>query len=254
MSTTITNMMNPWSDAKILHKKSTSSTMIDARKLVDNGVVSGTVIHADYQSKGEGRFDNRVWLSEKGKNLLATLILDAGALAFPISMLPLTIGLAVSSCIEEVYSVRTLVKWPNDVLANGRKVAGILCESYRSMLLVGVGINCNQRTFPATLANKATSLSLVTGTDIEVTGLLEALLTVVSRLVTEKYPHEALQSRLAFDGEMVKVMIGIPDTDSRSVVEGILEGIDTEGRLVLRNPTTKEVTKILSGEIIEAIR
>ncbi len=245
-----TNMMNPWTGAKILFKKNTSSTMADARKLVDNGIHSGTVIHTDFQGKGVGRFKDRKWISEKGKNLLATLILDAGALAFPISLLPLAVGLAVSRAIEKTVGVRALVKWPNDVLVNGKKCAGILCESYRAMVLVGMGVNCNQTDFPASIADTATSLCAVTGAEVDVSDFLETLLASIAHVITEKYPHEALQERLAFEGSIVKVMTGLPGTDSSNVLEGILEGIDTEGRLVLRDQDCKTVTKIVSGEII----
>ena len=145
------------------HKAVTTSTNLDARE-----GAPGDVFTADEQTAGRGRLDHR-WLSPPGKNLMMSAVFDVkGFDSERISTFPLIVGLAVREAI--MYFVppnppAVLLKWPNDVLADGRKIAGILCERTGDRVIAGIGLNVNQTEFDEEIAARATSLALLRGED-----------------------------------------------------------------------------------------
>ena len=115
--------------------------------LAERGVPAGTVIRAGFQSRGRGRIPGRVWSADAGGNLLFTLILSTRAFPFPVTRIPLLCGLALCRYFSTVFRLEPLIKWPNDVLIDEKKVSGILCEARGERILIGIGINCNQSSF-----------------------------------------------------------------------------------------------------------
>ena len=167
---------------KIHHKAETASTNVDAR-----GGSHGDVFTADFQTAGRGRLDHK-WLSPPKTNLMMSVVLSVEGLAPDhVSTLPLVIGLSVCKAIYSLLSLRHLcapfaainevlatkgaqrghreifLKWPNDVLVDGRKIAGILCERNGDNVIAGIGINVNQTEFSPEIAERATSLQVVCG-------------------------------------------------------------------------------------------
>lgn len=147
---------------QIHQKAETASTNLDAR-----GGEHGDVFVADFQTAGRGRLDHK-WLSPPGANLMMSAVLSVADLSCEaVSTLPLVVGLAVVRAVRALLPptvARTvLLKWPNDVLIGGRKVAGILCERDRDRVIVGIGVNVKQREFPPEIAEKAISLGAVPG-------------------------------------------------------------------------------------------
>lgn len=123
----------------ILHKEETESTMDDARAAVEAGRGHGTVCSADRQRRGRGRMPGRRW--ENGEAaILFTLILrrDSVSSAYPLTQL---LALALCRRLEGAYGVPVRIKWPNDVLADSRKIAGILVETQGEFYLAGIGLN-----------------------------------------------------------------------------------------------------------------
>ena len=139
---------------RIHHKPRTGSTNIDAR----NGI-PGDVFTADFQTAGRGRLDHK-WLSPTGANLAMSVVLPVvGLTPEHVATLPLVAGLAVVRAISHIAPSSTpMLKWPNDVLIDGRKVCGILCERNGDCVIVGIGINVKIQKFPAEIADCATSL------------------------------------------------------------------------------------------------
>jgi len=145
-------------DWKVQHRAETESTNLDART-----GASGDVFTADYQTAGRGRLDHK-WLSPPGTNLMMSVVLSVEGLPpEQVVTLPLVAGLAVCRAVSP--AVRPSLKWPNDVLVEGRKLAGILCERVDDRVIVGIGVNVAQRQFPAEIADRATSLALCCGTN-----------------------------------------------------------------------------------------
>ena len=149
---------------RIHHKAETASTNLDARA---GG--HGDVFAADFQAAGRGRLDHK-WLSPPGTNLMMSAVLLVADLAPDhVATLPLVAGLAVVKAVSQMLArgqdVRretqdVKLKWPNDVLVDGKKIAGILCERHGDNVIVGIGVNVGQTEFDKEIADRATSLAL----------------------------------------------------------------------------------------------
>ena len=142
----------------IRHKAVTESTNLDARE-----GKPGDVFTADEQTAGRGRL-NHTWLSQPGKNLMMSVVLDvSGIVPQEVATLPLVVGLAAATATSLLLLRQTWIKWPNDVMIYGRKLAGVLCERHGDSVIAGVGINVNQRSFAPEIALRATSLLQIDG-------------------------------------------------------------------------------------------
>ena len=149
------------------------STMTRAAELARSGCPSGTVVAARAQTAGMGRL-GRSWDSRPG-GLYFTIVLRPRLEPAQVPLVTLALGLAVADTLQTFAGIAVDLRWPNDVLAGGRKLAGILAQFQDGALLAGVGINVNQREFPPELASLATSLALETGSEQNPEFLLPAL-------------------------------------------------------------------------------
>ena len=169
---------------KVIYYPRLTSTMEVAKREARRGAVEGTVVIAGEQTAGKGRL-RRVWLSPKGS--LALSIILYPSLVYLPSLIMLA-SLAVVRSIEAVTGLKSQVKWPNDVLVNGRKVCGILIESdvrgdIVAYAIIGIGVNVNLRLsdFPEILP-LATSLSEELGGDVSLLSLIRRLLIEIEGL------------------------------------------------------------------------
>ena len=161
----------PW---RITHFAETASTNLLAR-----GGAPGDVFTASYQTAGRGRLDHR-WLSPPGENLMMSAVIDVSGLEpQDAATLPLAVGLAVAEALRPLAGPLAL-KWPNDILSSGRKLAGILCERAGAGAIAGIGVNVRQTRFPPAIAGRATSLALLGG-DASVEAVRDAILAVLSQ-------------------------------------------------------------------------
>ncbi len=217
---------------------STTSTMDEARalsRLSDYGIVM-----AGSQSSGRGRLADRSWVSAPGSSLLATLWFPAGA--FGPAPLPMIAGIAVARAVRAWAagepgasslaggSGRLALKWPNDVLLGGRKLAGILCEGAAGTVYAGIGVNCRQASFEGGYRTRPTSLYLATGRSPEPLPLARHLARAFEDLraapLAWKSEYEEL---LAWKGRRVAFREGL-DGPGR---ETLLVGIADDGALLL---------------------
>ena len=130
---------------------------------------------ADYQSKGKGRND-RVWNSNPCENLMFSFLLKNEELLKQSNIISLLVAAEISKLLEECGIKNVSIKWPNDVLVGDKKVCGILAEGQLpDYLVVGAGLNVNQKEFPEGLRRPATSLSLELKRDIDIEELKERL-------------------------------------------------------------------------------
>jgi BirA family biotin operon repressor/biotin-[acetyl-CoA-carboxylase] ligase len=136
----------------------TDSTMLDAMLASVHCCMSGTVYRADFQSSGMGRIGGRFWSAESGKNLLCTRII-----AYPNPVYAgctgLILALSVSDLLKKWFNIDAYIKWPNDVIIQNKKIAGILGQKSNNYLLLGLGLNIHQIVFPDELQN-STSLAI----------------------------------------------------------------------------------------------
>jgi BirA family biotin operon repressor/biotin-[acetyl-CoA-carboxylase] ligase len=231
----------------------TGSTNDDAREAASRGAPHGAVFIADAQTGGRGR-GGHVWHSPPGENLYMSVLLRPRMEATALVSIPLTIGAAVAEIIEELAGSnpdvpRIALKWPNDVLAARRKVAGILVEGQfrgteMTSLVVGIGINVRTANFPDAIAAHATSLHLLGGVDLDRSALAAALLCRIERAVRDferagLTPFlDAIRHRDALLGADVEA----------GGTRGTAAGIDSEGRLLIRDAAGRE-HRVESGTV-----
>ena len=214
-----------------LHLRRTDSTNERARALAAAGAPHGTLVTTDEQTAGRGR-QGRNWVAAPGRALLGSLVLRE----WP-ELLPLAAGLAVAETVGE----KAKVKWPNDVLVDGRKVAGILVEGrpQAGWMVLGVGMNVAVRIgdLPAELRHRAGTLGLdPTATE----PVLERLLETMQRRLSAGHNATlaAFRARDALAGREVRWAEG----------RGRARGIDDAGRLVVQTADQQAVT-LAAGEV-----
>ena len=166
---------------------STNSYLKNSYKLLDDF----TFASADYQSHGKGRED-RVWQSNSGENLMFSFLTKNEGLLKKSTILSILTAVEVSKEIEKYGIDNVSIKWPNDILINDEKVCGILLEGQvPEYLVIGVGLNVNQREFSSGLRRPATSLSLSLKEDVDIEDLRSRLFSNIvnnfSNLKTEDY-------------------------------------------------------------------
>jgi BirA family transcriptional regulator, biotin operon repressor / biotin---[acetyl-CoA-carboxylase] ligase len=161
----------------------TDSTMVDAARLAAAGCPQGTVVVAEEQTAGQGRH-GRSWHSEKGAGLYVSIVLRPQLPAGSILTLTLALGLAAQEAILHATGIACDLKWPNDILAGGKKCAGILAHRTGDAVITGIGINVNQETLPADIRGLATSLRVLSGRVQSREDLLVHLLLSVDKYAT----------------------------------------------------------------------
>jgi BirA family biotin operon repressor/biotin-[acetyl-CoA-carboxylase] ligase len=234
--------------APIVRLESVDSTQTVAFGLAERGAVDRTVVVADRQVAGRGR-RGRVWQAPAGTSLLASILVRPALPGARLATFSPTTAVATAEALERVAPVAARVKWPNDVLVGGRKIAGILLESRPlagpAALVIGVGVNLGQREFPPELTGRATSVALETGRAVDRETMLAALLEA----------FDAWRARLEGEGfgPVRERWRQLSDTVGRRVsvdgVSGTAVDLDADGALLVDVGGT--VTRVIAGEIAE---
>lgn len=232
---------------EILVFEETSSTNDVAANLGRHGHQGGLAIFAERQTAGRGRFGRR-WVSAGHEGLWFSLLLRPEVPLAEWTRLTTWAGVAVAAAV----GAAARIKWPNDVLLDGRKVAGILIESStdtagRPFAIVGIGVNVNQTEFPAELADRATSLRLHSGKVIDRADLAVRILGELERRVAAlngDFPAILAETkcRSAVLGQWVQLHSGT------EIFEGIAEDFDPDGNIRIRLDTG-ELRRMNAGEI-----
>lgn len=237
--------------SKIYTFDTIDSTNNCARALAGCWADEGTVIIAEQQTAGRGRL-GRSWEANPNENLTFSIILRPRMPAEAINLLPLSVSVAVAQAVEQVTGVRLECKWPNDLLANKKKVAGILLEGSFSgssveWIVIGIGINVNQTIFPGDLAQKATSLKLATNSDIDRTVLFRSILESLERYYrtgTDSGFQSILPDWIA-RSTMIDKNISL--MENGKVVTGVVKGLSRDGGLILRTEGTERT--LFAGDV-----
>jgi len=249
---------NPFFGAACHLVPETDSTMDEARRLADAGWPEGTVIAADSQTAGRGRFRDRAWITEPGRDLAFTIILPAAACR--TEGLPLRAGLALHRAVQDyagLSGARVLrelsIKWPNDLLSEGRKVAGILCEASGGRCYLGVGVNCG-RPAGRGFRTKASGLAEELGAPVDRFRLLGLFLARLAETLTEEAWPAEVSRRLWLLGRRARFRTGLsdPGTPGARTLEGRVSGVSPRGELILE--TACGAVSLASGELSRAGR
>lgn len=156
-----------WVAKEVLYFDTIDSTNTKAQELAEKGYPSGTLVVADKQEAGKGR-RGRSWVSPSGTGIFMTLMIKPDINPNNASMLTLVAALAVAKAITSVTGEEAMIKWPNDIVVNGKKVCGILTEmnaqfDYINHIVVGIGINVHNESFPEEISQMASSLMIEAG-------------------------------------------------------------------------------------------
>lgn len=212
----------------------TGSTMTEASRLAEAGASSGTVIGAEEQTAGQGRH-GRSWYSEPGAGMYVSIILRRKFTPVTLPLVTLALGLAVNEAILKTTDIACDLRWPNDLLLESKKCAGILAQLEGSAIIAGIGINVNHSQFPLELEGIATSLRISSGRVHSRERLLLELLASVDTYcaMLEKEGRgpviEAFTRASSFvSGRRVSV-----DQDG-SQLRGTTAGLNESGFLILR--------------------
>ena len=241
-----------WAGCEIYCFDSIDSTNTKAKELAEAGHPSGTLVVADQQTLGRGR-RGRSWESPAGTGIFMTLMLKPDINPNNASMLTLVAAMATARAITEVTGEAAQIKWPNDIVMNGKKVVGILTEmsaqfDYINHIVVGIGINVHNEEFPEEIAKTASSLLLECGHRIHRASLIEAFLEEFERLhavYLETEDMSGLQkeydSLLVNRGRQVRVL------DPKEPFEGKAMGITKKGELIVDTWESRKL--VSSGEV-----
>ncbi len=239
----------------IISYAQTSSTNDIAMDLAADGMQEGTLVVAEGQTSGRGRRKRR-WISPVGTSILASLILRPPIAAHEAHIVTLISAAAVAQAIRSITQLPALIKWPNDVIINHKKVSGVLTEMRTeagrvSFLVVGIGVTVNipRDRFPAEIVEVATSLSAELGRDVSRIALLqEVLRQLENRYVKlKKRENGALiaewKNLSATTGRQVSISL------PRRIIRGHALDIDEAGALLIR-VNTGQIQRITADEAI----
>jgi len=241
---------SPWrSNIRVV--ETTGSTNADLLAAAAQGVPERTILVAEHQTAGRGRLQ-RIWSNNPGRDLIFSLLLRPRLDLQVLPSITLAVGLAVQMLIAEKVAAPVGLKWPNDVLAAGKKISGILCETILTdvpMVVVGIGINVNtlRHQLPEELRETATSLQILTETVFDRGQLLVNLLSYTEHFYRRWMEEREMvfrewEKKSAIRGKTLTIVEG--DT----IFQARAEGLDEWGRLAVDVDGRRRV--VGSGEII----
>jgi BirA family transcriptional regulator, biotin operon repressor / biotin---[acetyl-CoA-carboxylase] ligase len=240
---------------RIVHYFRADSTNTVATQLAAEGAPHGTVVVAEEQTAGRGRF-GRSWYSEKSSGIYASVILRPALSPASAPAITLMAGLAAHRALSSVTGLRFDICWPNDLLVNGRKVCGILTEMSAELdrlhsVVLGIGINVNHREMPSDLKSVATSLRIEARKTFSRANILVALLKELERQYhvllaagSAAIARDWAAASSFAEGKRVRVIVSAGDYSATTA------GLEPTGALRLRRDDG-EVISLVSGEIVE---
>lgn len=240
----------------IYYKAEMDSTNNKAKELAREGAKEGTLVIADCQTGGKGRL-GRSWESPAGTGIWMSLILRPKILPQYASQLTLIAGLGMCEAIQEVTGLEAKIKWPNDIVVNGRKVCGILTEMHAEMeginyIVVGIGANVNMQIFPDDLPH-ATSLLLEGGQEYSRKAIIQSFLKKFEVDYNQYKQIPSLESmRARYEKQCItlhrkiKLLKKVEGSVTEVVAQAI--GITNEGALKVRYED-QTMEEVVSGEV-----
>jgi BirA family biotin operon repressor/biotin-[acetyl-CoA-carboxylase] ligase len=227
------------------------STNNCARALAGCWADEGTVVLAEEQTAGKGR-QGRSWYTNPQENLTFSVILRPKLPPDALNLLPLLTAVAIAEAIEAETGLRVQCKWPNDILVNGKKASGILIEGSVKgdaveYVVLGIGINVNQTTFPADIAHRATSLRTETGQPLDRVKLLQAVLRALdSRYrAVMKSGFQSILPEWISRSAMMERQITVSENGNQ--FSGVVKGLAPDGALIVTSAGTERT--LYAGDV-----
>lgn len=242
-----------WAGAELHFYQTTTSTNLLAKQAGEEGAPHGTLFVADEQTAGRGR-RGRSWQSPPGTNIYFTILLRPQIAPEQASMLTLVMAHSVAGAIRRLTGMEAGIKWPNDVLLDGKKTCGILTEmslerEYIHYVVCGVGINVAPQDFPEEIREHATSVEMAYGQAVSKGALLQYVMEELERdydafmTVGDLTPlQDSYNSLLVNRDHQVRVL------DPKGEWEGTARGINARGELLVEKPDGT-VAEVYAGEV-----
>lgn len=236
---------------KVYTFQTIDSTNSCARTLAACWAEEGTVVIAEEQTAGRGRL-GRSWHAAPGENLTFSLILRPSIPPDRMGLLSLLIAAGIARGIEESTGLRVFCKWPNDLLYGGKKLAGILLEGSFAgdrvdHVVVGIGLNVNQREFPPEIAPRATSLARELNAPLDRIGLYKSLLKSLEDeyLAGNAEAYTSTVQRWLAYAPVIGRTISV--SHQGEVLHGRVRGVNPDGSLLVANHTGDHT--FLAGDV-----
>lgn len=229
----------------VWHHDKIGSTNDEARRMAAEGAPHGTVVHADEQTAGRGRMSH-TWFSPPG-NLYVSILLRTGVPAGRTAELSFLASLAVADTVEALLprNTRAMLKWPNDVLISGAKIAGILLEQVDDATIMGIGVNVLEA--PSNAAYKTTTI-VANGGIASVDGARDILLERLGGHLEVWREHGFAPVRVQWLERSYPIGAAIRATSAGQPVAGHFAGLDEDGALLLETP--QGLQRIVAGEVL----
>ncbi len=235
--------MAAWAGCAVRREREIDSTNRAARRWAAEGAPHGAVVVAARQTEGRGR-RGRSWESAAGLGLWLSVVIrpDIDAARFPL--LSFSAALAAADAVERASGVAPRVKWPNDLLIEGRKIAGILLEKEGDAAIVGIGINVRHRAedFPPELRDTAGSLRMFAKEPVSLDALERHLLAEIERRIDSGDFFSEYAARCATIGAQVRVV------EMNGEFSGVAEGVGADGALLVRDEVGA-LRRVLAGDV-----
>lgn len=242
-----------WVAKEVLYFDTIDSTNTKAQELAEKGYPSGTLVVADKQESGKGR-RGRSWVSPSGTGIFMTLMIKPDINPNNASMLTLVAALAVAKAITSVTGEEALIKWPNDIVVNGKKVCGILTEmnaqfDYINHIVVGIGINVHNESFPEEISQMASSLMIEAGGK----RFHRAQIIAETMAYFEQYYDTFLKTQdlsalvREYDELLVNMNKAVRVLDPKEPFDGKAMGITPKGELIVDTWESRKL--VSSGEV-----
>lgn len=239
---------------QIVYYDSVVSTQKIAHELSQNGEKEGTIVVADEQTGGKGRMA-RSWHSPKEKGIWMSMIVRPKIPIHKTPQLTLLTAVALVEGIEEATGLQASIKWPNDVLINGKKVAGILTELVAEAdqvhsVIIGIGINVNQRSedFPDAIRSTASSMALEKGEPIHRATVIQKFLKAFEKWYETYLKHGFKPLKLMWESCTISLHKEIRARTLAGTIVGKALGINEEGALLIETPEGT-IEKVYSADI-----
>ena len=242
-----------WAGQKVYFYDEIGSTNLEAKRLAEAGAPHGTLVVADMQTAGRGR-RGRSWISPAGTNIYFTILLKPEFAPDQASMLTLVIAHAITKVFRDTLGLTAGIKWPNDVVIDGRKTCGILTEMSLEQndiqyVVIGVGINVRKQEFAPEIAERAIALDEVSARPVDRSRLLA---DVMSRFEKD-YETFLLTCSMAslqdsYDGMLVNLDREVCVLDPAGEYRGIARGINERGELIVELKD-KSLRNVYAGEV-----
>ena len=246
-------MHTDWVAKEVLYFDTIDSTNTKAQELAEKGYPSGTLVVADKQESGKGR-RGRSWVSPSGTGIFMTLMIKPDINPNNASMLTLVAALAVAKAITSVTGEEAMIKWPNDIVVNGKKVCGILTEmnaqfDYINHIVVGIGINVHNESFLEEISQMASSLMIEAGGK----RFHRAQIIAETMSYFEQYYDTFLQTQdlsalvREYDELLVNMNKAVRVLDPKEPFDGKAMGITPKGELIVDTWESRKL--VSSGEV-----